>query len=401
MPKIFISYRRRDSNAIAGRLADNLRREFGNDNVFKDDRTIPPGIDFRGYIREGIGKCDVMLVVVGKTWLTVTEEGSDTRRLDNPDDWVRLEVLTGLQRHGLFVTPLLVDNATMPTAEQLPDVIREFAFRNARSLRNDPNYRHDLADLITWLKAVDSGDVAKVFPDEIKMPSAELAKKQADHALAAARRPAKPETKTKRRVIGDIPYVYNDSNPFVDRVQEQADIGAAIDQRRRVIVISGRAGVGKTGLVSKILGDLRYATDKIDGVVVQRAGNALREVSLDNVLNDFARLLENESLTKLDPKMSDEAKALTLLRATSQGRYVLLLDNFESIQDDKTHIITQSDVKALVEQVLEHGGLTIIITTRVPLNLDALLAAEVDHYELRKGLPESDAIVYMRERPGG
>src|SRR5512145_800274 len=115
MTRIFISYRRSDSATIAGRIYDRLAAAFTENNVFKDSYGIQPGEDFRGKIREQIATCDVVLVIIGSTWLSVTEaDNPRLRRLDNPADWVRVEVETGLQRDKAVVIPLLVGGASMP-----------------------------------------------------------------------------------------------------------------------------------------------------------------------------------------------------------------------------------------------------------------------------------------------
>ncbi len=155
MTRIFISYRRSDSATIAGRIYDRLAGEFGEDNVFKDSYGIVPGEDFRGKIREQVALCDVLLVVIGPAWLHVTEQNNPgLRRLDNPNDWVRLEVETGLQRRGAVVIPVLVSGAAIPPESELPASLRELAYRNALSVRDDPDFRGDMNRLIEAIRKV-------------------------------------------------------------------------------------------------------------------------------------------------------------------------------------------------------------------------------------------------------
>lgn len=154
-PKVFISYRRSDSAMIAGRISDRLVTEFGQDTVFKDSYSILPGQDFRGKIRESVAYSDVVLVIIGPTWLSVTERDDATfRRLDNPDDWVRLEVETGLQRDSALVIPVLVGGASIPSAKDLPPTLRELAYKNAITVRDDPDFRRDMDELIGYLKTL-------------------------------------------------------------------------------------------------------------------------------------------------------------------------------------------------------------------------------------------------------
>src|SRR5215831_5962039 len=119
MVKSFISYRRADAAQVTGRIYDKLVGIYGYDNVFKDVDSIPFGTDFRHVIEDSLGKCAVLLAVVGPTWLTATDENG-LRRIDNPRDYVRMEIEFAL-KHNTLVIPLLVGDATMPRADHLPE----------------------------------------------------------------------------------------------------------------------------------------------------------------------------------------------------------------------------------------------------------------------------------------
>src|ERR1035438_7042962 len=126
MFKIFISYRREDSEHIAGRLYDRLEPHFGRDNLFMDVDTIPLGVDFREHLDQAVGQCDVLLAVIGDHWLNVcVEDGprKGKRRLDDPTDFVRIEIVSALDR-GISVIPVLVGKASMPGEADLPDCLR-------------------------------------------------------------------------------------------------------------------------------------------------------------------------------------------------------------------------------------------------------------------------------------
>src|SRR6188472_2218695 len=97
MPRIFISYRQADTRAIVGRIYDQLIQVFGGKRVFKDLYSIPLGEDFRTTMLEAVRSCDVLVVAIGKNWLEVTDTHGN-RRLDAADDYVRLEIETGLAR---------------------------------------------------------------------------------------------------------------------------------------------------------------------------------------------------------------------------------------------------------------------------------------------------------------
>ncbi len=106
MSGIFISYRREDSSGYSGRLFDRLTAQFNRDQLFMDIDAIEPGVDFVEVIERAVSSCDVLVAVIGKQWLTVTD-ANGRRRLDNPEDFIRLEVGTALDR-GIRVIPVLV-----------------------------------------------------------------------------------------------------------------------------------------------------------------------------------------------------------------------------------------------------------------------------------------------------
>lgn len=119
---VFISYRRDDAAAYAGRLYDRLSDRFGERRVFMDVDSISPGTDFFAAITEAVRACKVLLVLIGNRWL-VEEEEEDSSRLDDTRDFVRIEIESAL-KHGLRVIPILVDGAKMPSPQELPTTIR-------------------------------------------------------------------------------------------------------------------------------------------------------------------------------------------------------------------------------------------------------------------------------------
>ena len=148
---IFISYRRDDSAGFAGRLADDLKDYFPANLVFMDVTGIAPGIDFRKVIEEKVGACDVLLVVIGKSWVVARNAASEPR-LQDAKDFVRLEVASALKR-DIPVIPVLVDGASMPAAADLPADLEALAWRNAVELRH-ARWDADLQALIAALKNI-------------------------------------------------------------------------------------------------------------------------------------------------------------------------------------------------------------------------------------------------------
>jgi hypothetical protein len=162
MPSIFISYRISDSADITGRIYERLADHFGPEIIFRDVQSIPLGIDFRDYINNTLQDCQVMVAVIGPQWLTALDADGNCR-LDRPDDWVRLEIETALNR-DIPVIPLLVGNAQIPKAEALPSGLQPLAYRNSATARADPDFDPDMARLIANLETVLAGPVSAASP---------------------------------------------------------------------------------------------------------------------------------------------------------------------------------------------------------------------------------------------
>ena len=133
MGSIFINYRREDSISTAGRLHDRLSQTFGRKNIFMDVDHIPAGVDFVVHLNSQVAACNIILVVIGPHWLEAKDENGG-RRLDNPDDFVAIEIATALSRN-IRVIPILVDGAHMPKAGELPDSLKALARRQAVEVR--------------------------------------------------------------------------------------------------------------------------------------------------------------------------------------------------------------------------------------------------------------------------
>jgi hypothetical protein len=151
MSGIFISYRREDAAGHAGRLFDRLAQHFGRDQVFMDVAGIDPGVDFVEAIEQAVGSCGVLIVVIGKQWAQATD-AAGRRRLEDDNDFVRLETATALKRN-VRVIPLLVESAPLPSPESLPEDLRALTRRNAFELR-DSRWEADIVLLTNALEKV-------------------------------------------------------------------------------------------------------------------------------------------------------------------------------------------------------------------------------------------------------
>jgi hypothetical protein len=147
-PGVFISYRRDESAAQAARLNERLIAGLGRRRVFMDVEGIAPGAGVGERIEAAIGSCSVMLVLIGRHWLEIADSRG-ARRLDDPMDFVRRELETGLRQRGMKVIPVLVERAQMPEGEQLPEALGALADRNAFEIT-----RHRTRDERTLTKLV-------------------------------------------------------------------------------------------------------------------------------------------------------------------------------------------------------------------------------------------------------
>lgn len=148
--RIFVSYRREDSREITGRICDRLNAEFGRETVFRDVDSIPAGVDFREHIGNTIEHCDVLLAIIGNQWLEAKNSKGE-RRLELAGDPLRVEIESALSKE-IPVIPVLVKNANMPEADELPESLQPLAYRNAIIIPGEPYFHHGVDRLIAELE---------------------------------------------------------------------------------------------------------------------------------------------------------------------------------------------------------------------------------------------------------
>src|SRR6516162_610618 len=169
--QIFISYRRDDASYAAGRLYDRLSARFPGNQIFMDVDNLDPGVDFVEAIETSVGSCEVLIAVIGKQWLVSSDE-EGRRRLDNPDDFVRLEIAAALKRN-IRVIPLLVDGALMPRSNELPDDLKLLIRRNALEVSHT-RFNADLGRLVTAIERVlEKADAERKQREEQERSAAE------------------------------------------------------------------------------------------------------------------------------------------------------------------------------------------------------------------------------------
>jgi hypothetical protein len=171
--KIFISYRRRDDPGGAGRLFDALNEAFEPDRLFLDVDSIEPGQDFVEVIEDRVAKSAILLAVIGQHWIDATDDRGN-RRLDNAQDYVRIEIESALKQKTRVI-PVLIGDAKMPAADSLPESIRKLARHNAVVLRYE-RFHDDMANLTKALKRALGDDTlpapAQVQPVGLYAPTA-------------------------------------------------------------------------------------------------------------------------------------------------------------------------------------------------------------------------------------
>lgn len=150
MSRIFINYRRQDTEGYVGRLYDHLTRHFDQNDIFMDVDSIRPGADFVKTLEDAVAECDVFLAIIGPQWLNAADE-TGSRRLDQWNDFVRIEIASALNQNKLVI-PVLVGNAKMPAPQHLPDDIAGLARRNAIELSHQ-RFVYDVDRLVASIRS--------------------------------------------------------------------------------------------------------------------------------------------------------------------------------------------------------------------------------------------------------
>ncbi len=203
MPKIFICYRREDSAWPAQVIHEKLEGHFGSDTVIIDIDNIPMGTDFREYLNRQVSKCDIFLAVIGDHWMKALEQ-----RLDDADDFVRIEIQTALERK-IPVVPILVGETSVPSKKKLPEKIEKLAYMQATPVRTGPDLQTHLKRLTKGLDRIlaerkaEEEQRQKEAAKEHKRKEAEETKRKAEEEqkridAEEAKRKAEEERKQKK-----------------------------------------------------------------------------------------------------------------------------------------------------------------------------------------------------------
>jgi len=194
MSTVFISYRRENTAGEARALYNDLVARLGEDSVFMDVDSIALGRDFRSVLQETTASCDLMLVLIGRNWTDAKDEEGRVR-LENPADYVRLEIEAALKR-DIAVTPVLVQGAHMPAPEDLPAEIRDLAYRNGFELSHN-RWESDVGEMVRRFDL--NGPVGGHQIKPIAIGQSAVTPSGSDNTAAAA---ALAKAKTQRELFG-------------------------------------------------------------------------------------------------------------------------------------------------------------------------------------------------------
>lgn len=212
MSVILISYRRPDSQDVAGRIHDRLVARYTAPNVLKDG-DIPLGVSVTKHLQQVVSKASVVLVIIGPSWVNA-RDAQGRRRLDDPNDYVRMEVECAL-RGKMPVIPILVSGAQMPAAAELPPPLQELAARNGMTVRPDPDFNDDINRLISGIEKLDkllqaqgasSNPRGEVFDAAVSAPPRTAPRpSQADREGRSESDQSRSQGKSEARGHGDRP----------------------------------------------------------------------------------------------------------------------------------------------------------------------------------------------------
>jgi tetratricopeptide (TPR) repeat protein len=228
--------------------------------------------------------------------------------------------------------------------------------------------------------------------------------RQAQSALTLAqteRQAALYRPRSTGREIGRP--IYDQNQPFYGRTDEQTAILTAIAHRTPLIVIHGRPGIGKTGLAAKLWWTLQAHPHRPDGMIyIGVSDQGAEGITVPGILSDFAKLFPpdhpfNRLMQTQEPP---KVKLKALFETIRDGWYLLVLDNFETLQHDD-HTVRDADLRGLFQTALTQSSLTILITSQKPLILDGLNQGWITSFLLQEGLDSSNAIAFLRDLDNG
>jgi formylglycine-generating enzyme required for sulfatase activity len=260
-PRIFISYRREDAIAYAGRIYDRLISQFGAASVFMDIDTLEPGADFVEVLQRTVASCDVFLAVVGKQWLAAKDEEGRSR-LSNPEDFVALEIRAALKRRDIRVVPILVGGARMPRSTELLDEFSGFARLNALVLP-DIGFHQALGRLIQSIERAEQERLAqekaeaaqRAEQERLAQVEAEAARRAAQERLAQEKAGAARRAEQERSAQEEAEAARRAEQERSARVKADLEVAGASQKMAHIFISHARKDRPHAEVIAKALGD--------------------------------------------------------------------------------------------------------------------------------------------------
>jgi hypothetical protein len=304
--RIFINYRRGDEPGSTGRLFDRLEQAFTADRLFMDVDHIGPGQDFVRVLEDEVGKCEILLAVIGKSWIDARDENGK-RRLENPNDFVRIEIESALKQ-GKHLIPVLINDAQMPRGDDLPESMKDLSRRNAVRIVHE-RFKSDAQGLVKILEtSLAKIEAARALKTEEERKAAEeaLRRKQEEEAARAAETGRQAEQRARQQAAQGL------SAEEIRKAEELANwdfIKAASDATE----LRNHLARFPSGVTE------RYARAALEELVWQQVGGNPDLGTLASFIAEFPAGRYASSATSRMDAMKREVRELTLQGTTTQA----------------------------------------------------------------------------------
>jgi hypothetical protein len=342
MAQVFISYRRADTADMSRHIYNELVKHLDEKCVFRDVDTLLKGRDFRAGIERYIIDSDVMLVLIGDKWLNITDENTGKRRLDDPEDFVRIEADMGL-RHVKTVIPVLVNGASMPSDQELPRKLASLAYQNALTVA-DTTFEKDFAELLDIVvstpmqgsnatnitQQANAGSVTQIAT--ASSVSIEEGHIQIAHADIVIDKPPRPQSEHREGNIEEFKKLYR--RDFAGRQREIEQLDAWLGQSEKPIaVMIAPAGMGKSTLVVNWLKRVRE-TNRAKIVfhpISLRYNTHERKIVLKSLVRQLAEVYSKDDKPSTYDLQSDLLSLLNNPPDTLEQPLVVVIDGLDEL----------------------------------------------------------------------
>ena len=319
MTTVFVSYRREDTAGEARALFNELSTKLGKESVFMDVDNIALGRDFRHVLQEHLAACDLLLVIVGRGWVEA-KDGSGRNRLELPNDFVRLEIETALKRN-IPVTPVLVQGAQMPSVDQLPDDVKDFAYRNGFELSH-ARWESDVAEMCKRLglgkhatgttRTVDTSSDER--PADGRLTQANLAPIEASTAHKRNRNPWLATIAPMVMVIAaaGAGLLYYRTLVEQEAEIEQARVESAkakAEAESKIAALKAEADKARADAEAKALADDKVVKDAADRAEKERAAAAAAQAEKERIEKARADRAEKQRAEKARADQAEKERA--------------------------------------------------------------------------------------------